>query len=266
MAEHCDEPVVTTELRGHVLLMGLNRTAKRNAFDEVMLDALAEAYGRLEDDPQAWVGVLFAHGDHFTAGLDLARVAGRIAEGKSRYASETALDPWGLVGRKRSKPVVAATQGWCLTAGIELLLAADIRIAAAGSRFSQMEVKRGIYPFGGATIRLPLEAGWGNAMRWLLTGDEFDAAEALRIGLVQEVVEPGRQLERAMELAERIATQAAPLAVRATLVSARRAVTDGPQAAADRLVPGVAELFGSEDAAEGVRSFVERRPARFTGR
>lgn len=265
MTEHGDEPVVTTELRGHVLLMGLNRPAKRNAFDEVMLNTLAEAYGRLEDDPQAWVGVLFAHGDHFTAGLDLARVAGRIAEGKPLHDSETALDPWGLAGRERSKPVVAATQGWCLTAGIELLLATDIRIAAADSRFSQMEVKRGMYPFGGATIRFPREAGWGNAMRWLLTGDEFDAAEALRIGLVQEVVEPGRQVDRAMELAERIAEQA-PLGVRATLASARRAVTEGQQAAADRLVPDVAALFRSEDAAEGVRAFVERRPARFTGR
>jgi len=266
VVEHGDEPVVTTELRGHVLLMGLNRPAKRNAFDAAMLAELAEAYGRLEDDPQAWVGMVYAHGDHFTAGLDLAQLAGRIAEGKPLYDSETALDPWGLVGRERSKPVVAATQGWCLTAGIELLLAADIRIAAAGSRFSQMEVKRGVYPFGGATIRFPREAGWGNAMRWLLTGDEFDAAEALRIGLVQEVVEPGRQLERAMELAERIATQAAPLAVRATLVSARRAVTEGQRAATDRLVPDVAALFGSDDVAEGVRSFVERRPARFTGR
>jgi enoyl-CoA hydratase len=265
VAEHDDEPGVTTELRGHVLLMGLNRPAKRNAFDEAMLTALAEAYGRLEDDPQAWVGLLYAHGDHFTGGLDLAKVAGRIAEGKLRYESETALDPWGLVGRERSKPVVAATQGWCLTLGIELLLATDIRIAAADSRFSQLEVKRGLYPFGGATIRLPREAGWGNAMRWLLTGDEFDAAEALRIGLVQEVVEPGKQLERAMELAERIAEQA-PLGVRATLASARRAVTEGQQAAADRLVPDVAALFGSEDVAEGVRSFVERRPARFTGR
>jgi enoyl-CoA hydratase len=266
VAEHYDEPAVTTELRGHVLLMGLNRPAKRNAFDEAMLTALAEAYGRLEDDPQAWVGVLYAHGDHFTGGLDLAQVAGRIAEGKLRHESETALDPWGLVGRERSKPVVAATHGWCLTLGIELLLAADIRIAAADSRFSQLEVKRGIYPFGGATIRFPREAGWGNAMRWLLTGDEFDAAEALRIGLVQEVVEPGSQVERAMELAERIAAQAAPLGVRATLASARRAVTEGQQSAADRLVPDVAALFGSADAAEGVRSFVERRPARFTGR
>src|SRR5262245_20249997 len=257
---------VTMELRDHVLSIGLNRPHKRNAFDLELLNGLADALARLEDDPEAWVGVLFAHGDHFTAGLDLAQVAGRVTSDQPLYDNEDAIDPVGLTGRPRSKPLVAAAQGWCLTMGIELLLAADIRIAAADTRFSQMEVKRGIYPFGGATIRFPHEAGWGNAMRWLLTGDEFDAAEALRIGLVQEVVDPGTQVARPMELAQRIASQSAPLAVRATLASARRAFFDGPGSAADRLVTDVVTLFASEDAAEGVQSFVERRAARFQGR
>jgi enoyl-CoA hydratase len=257
---------VTVEQREHVLLIGLNRPEKRNAFDVALLNDLASAYARLEDDPDVWVGVLFAHGDHFTAGLDLTQIAGRIAAGQPAYDVEDAIDPWGLVGRQRSKPVVAAVQGWCLTLGIELLLAADIRIASASTRFSQMEVRRGIYPFGGATIRFPHEAGWGNAMRWLLTGDEFDATEALRIGLVQEVVEPGTQVDRAVELATHIAGEAAPLGVRATLLSARRALAEGPRAAAERLVDDVADLFKTEDAAEGVRSFVERRPADFQGR
>lgn len=264
MGEH-DDAVVTVELRGNVLMMGLNRPAKRNAFDRVMLNALAEAYVRLEDDPQAWVGVLFAHGEHFTGGLDLAQAAGWIGDGRPRYDVGDAIDPWGLIGRPRSKPVVAAAQGVCLTLGIELLLAADIRIAAVGTRFSQMEVQRGIYPFGGATIRFPREAGWGNAMRWLLSGDEFDTAEALRMGLIQEVTDVGEQVKRAVELAERIASVAAPRGVRTTLASAHRAVVEGQQAAADRLVSDVAALFTSEDAAEGVRSFVERRPARFSG-
>ena len=109
----------------------------------------------------------------------------RIASGQDPFPDD-GRDPWRLDG-DWTKPVVAAAQGWCLTLGIELLLAADIRIAAAGTRFAQLEVLRGIYPFGGATIRLPRQTGWGNAMRWLLTGDEFDADEALRIGLVQEV-------------------------------------------------------------------------------
>ncbi|MEU8828140.1 crotonase/enoyl-CoA hydratase family protein [Streptomyces sp. NPDC048636] len=267
MSEHDADnaPVVTEELRGHVLLMGLNRPAKRNAFSLAMLHALARAYQRLEDDPDAWVGVLFAHGDHFTAGLDLAEVAPRIADGGA-FAATEGVDPWGLVGRDRTKPVVAAAQGRCLTLGIELLLASDIRIAAADTRFSQLEVQRGIYPFGGATIRFPQDAGWGNAMRWLLTGDEFDAAEALRIGLVQEVVDTGAQRDRAVELAEHIARRAAPLAVRATLASARRARVEGQRPAAERLTKDVAALFHTADAAEGVASFIERRQAEFKGR
>jgi enoyl-CoA hydratase len=165
-----------------------------------------------------------------------------------------------------AKPVVAAAQGWCMTLGIELLLATDIRVASSDTRFSQLEVQRGIYPFGGATIRFPREAGWGNAMRWLLTGDRFDAQEAYRIGLVQEVTEPGRQVERATEIAERIASSAAPLGVRATLASAQRAIVEGERAAVERLDEDVIALFGTEDGAEGMMSFMERRSAKFVGR
>jgi enoyl-CoA hydratase len=176
-----------------------------------------------------------------------------------------ARNPWRNDGQPWNKPVIAAVHGWCMTLGIELLLAADVRIASADARFAQLEVQRGIYPFGGATTRLPREAGWGNAMRWLLTGDEFDAAEALRIGLVQEVVEPGDQLDRAVELAERIATRSAPLAVGTTLAAAQRANREGERAAEDRFVDDVVSLFNTKDGAEGMLSFLERRPARFIG-
>jgi enoyl-CoA hydratase/carnithine racemase len=178
--------------------------------------------------------------------------------------SDDIIDPFGLQGRRLGKPVVAAVQGICFTIGIELMLAADIRVAARDTRFGQIEVRRGIYPVGGATIRLPRELGWGNAMRWLLTGDEFGADEALRIGLVQEVVETSLQLPRAVELAERIAAQA-PLGVRATLQSARLAIDDEAEAAR-RLLPDLQPIMASDDAREGLQSFLERRPARFTGR
>src|SRR5215831_11776207 len=125
------ESIVTVDSRDHILLIGLNRPAKRNTFDEDLINALGRAYGRLEDESEAWVGVLFAHGDHFTGGLDLAQTAGWISEGRARHISADTVDPWGLVGRPRTKPLVAATQGWCLTAGVELLLASDIRIAAS---------------------------------------------------------------------------------------------------------------------------------------
>jgi enoyl-CoA hydratase len=146
-----------------------------------------------------------------------------------------------------------------------LMLAADVVVAASNARFSQIEVKRGIFPFGGATIRFVQAAGWGNAMRYLLTGDEFDAAEAYRLGLAQEVVEPGVELERALAIAQAIAAQA-PLAVQATLASARTGVNQGFDAAASRLMPKVMELMQTEDAVEGFMSFVERRPAVFQGR
>jgi enoyl-CoA hydratase/carnithine racemase len=257
-------PSVIVERRDHVLHMGLNRPAKRNAFNVEMLEELGRAYERLECDDTLRAGVLYAHGDNFTAGLDLAEIGPRLVEGSLDWP-EDARNPWRNDGRPWTKPVVAAVHGWCMTLGIELMLAADIRITSADARFAQLEVQRGIYPFGGATTRLPREAGWGNAMRWLLTGDEFDAAEALRIGLVQEVVEPGAQLDRAVELAERIATRSAPLAVRTTLAAAQRANREGEQAAEDRFVDDVVALFTSKDGAEGMLSFMERRPARFVG-
>jgi enoyl-CoA hydratase len=259
-----DEGHITTERRGHVLLIGLDRAAKRNAFDLAMLAALGMAYAELERDDDLRCGVLFAHGDHFTAGIDLAQFASVFAQGTSGLPAG-ALDPLGVSGPRLSKPLVCAVQGICLTIGIELLLATDVRVAASDTRFAQIEIKRGIYPAGGATIRFVREAGWGNAMRYLLTGDEFGAEEALRMGLVQEVVPPGRQVERAAELAQTIAAQA-PLGVRATLASARLALTAGETEAARRLLPDLQPILQSEDAREGVQSFIERRQANFTGR
>ena len=155
--------------------------------------------------------------------------------------------------------------GKCLTVGIELILAADICVAAENATFAQIEIKRGIFPFGGATLRFPERSGWGNAMRWLLTGDEFDANEAYRIGLVQEIVENGKQLDKAIEIAERIAKQA-PLGVYATIKSSRKLQNEGFKSAKDDLQPQILELFNSEDAKEGVQSFIERRDGNFSGK
>lgn len=260
------ETKISVERRGHLLLIGLNRPAKRNAFDLEMLDQLAAAYGELEDDAEARCGVLYAEGEMFTAGLDLANVAPKVNEKGILSYAETSVDPLGLKGaRRRTKPLVAAVQGKCLTLGIELLLASDVRIASENATFAQIEIKRGIFPFGGATLRFPEAAGWGNAMRWLLTGDEFDAAEALRIGLVQEITRHGRQIERAVEIAETIARQA-PLGVRATIESARVMQSEGFDKAAAHLTPQILELFKSEDAREGVQSFLERRDGNFSGK
>jgi enoyl-CoA hydratase/carnithine racemase len=254
---------VSRERRGHVLLVGLDRAAKRNAFDLAMWRELCLAYGELDRDPALRACVLHAHGDHFTGGLDLAQWSAVFASG-AFPVPDGGLDPLGLFGPQVGKPVVIAVQGICLTIGIELLLATDVRVAATTARLGQVEVKRGIYPVGGATIRLPREVGWGNAMRWLLTADELPAAEAHRIGLVQEVVAPADLLPRAIAIAEAIAAQA-PLGIAATLRSARLADRD-PDAAARRLLPDLQPILTSADAAEGLAAFLARRPGNFTGR
>ena len=169
-------------------------------------------------------------------------------------------------GRASRKPVVVAVQGICFTIGIELMLATDIRVAARDTRFGQIEVKRGIYPVGGATIRLPREVGWGNAMRWLLTGDEFDAAEALRIGLVQEVVEPGQQL-RARRRARRARSRRRRRSACARRSpSSRLALARRGRGGARGCCPTCSRSWRATTRSEGLPSFLERRPARFTGR
>ena len=255
---------VTTETRGHVFLMGLNRPKKMNSFTMQMLHELAQAYAAYQKDDQLWCAVLFAHGEHFTGGLDLSEVGPAVAQGET-LVPEGSVDPMDLMEPHRTKPVVCAVQGWCITIGVELLLAADIRLAARDTKFAQMEVKRGIMPFGGATIRFPQICGWGNAMRHLLTGDTFDADEAYRIGLIQEITEPGKQLDRAVEIATEVASQA-PLAVQETMRSCRISIQEGPQAAIDRFYEQVRKLMQSEDALEGVQSFMQRRKAEFKGR
>ncbi len=260
-----DRPRVTLERDGHVLLIGLDRPEKRNAADAAMLQQLALAYGELDRDPELRVGVVFAHGDHFTAGLDLADIAPRIGPEGLSVVPEGGIHPWGMDGVRVRKPVVLAVQGTCLTLGIELALASDIVVAASDTVFAQLEVARAILPFGGATTRFARTAGWGNAMRWMLTGDRFDAAEAHRMGLVQEVVEPGEQLARARELAWLIAAQA-PLAVQATLANARLAVREGEAAAEAALPRELVRLVQTEDSRIGMQAFLSRTEPQFVGR
>jgi len=255
---------ITTERRGHVLLIGLNRVAKRNAFDPPMFHDLARAYGSYEADPELRCAVVFAHGPHFTGGIDLAQFAPLFGRDDPFMLDAGQIDPFGMRSHL-SKPLVMAVHGITFTIGIEMLLAADIRIAASDARFAQLEIARGLYPLGGATFRLVREAGWGNAMRYLLTADEFGSAEALRIGLIQEVTEPGRQLERAVAIAERIAAQA-PLGVQATLRSARLSIVEGEDRAAARVREDMPAILASDDFREGVASFRERRSANFTGK
>lgn len=257
---------MTIERRGHLLLIGLNNPDKYNAYEPEMHEAISQAYYELDQDDELRCGVLYSHGKHSTAGLNLTNWTDAFASGAWPELKDNELDPLGLIADKRPrKPVVSAVQGICYTIGIELMLATDIRVAADDTRFGQIEPRRAIYACGGATVRFVQNMGWGNAMRWLLTGDDFDAQEAYRTGLVQEVVPVGQQLERAIEIAEIIAKQG-PLGVQATLRSSRLALAEGEQAAFKRLMPDIAPLMKTEDVQEGVQSFVERREAVYKGK
>jgi len=257
---------ITVDLDDHLLLIGINRPDKRNAFDMAALQQLSAAYQRLAEDAQARVGVLYAHGPNFSAGLDLAEVGPVIAEhGPQALKGSGRYDPFGLWSEQVPKPVVMAVQGVAFTLSIELALACDIIVAADDVRFRQLEVGRGILPFGGATFRAPAQLGWGNAMRFLLTAEEFGADQALRIGLVQEVVPAGQQLDRAVAIARTVAAQA-PLGVQGTLASARAWRAEAERAAVTRMRELLPAVLASQDAVEGLRSFVERRAGRFTGR
>jgi enoyl-CoA hydratase/carnithine racemase len=258
------EPSVIVTVRGHVLHIELNRPDKRNSATVEMLQQLALAFGRLEREPQLRVGLVSGVGEHFTGGLDLADVGAHLEKDGLHYVPEGGLDPWGVQTKPVSKPVVVAVNGFCFTLGIELILAADVAVAASDTSFAQLEVSRAILPFGGATLRFASRCGWGNAMRWMLTGERFDAAEGLRIGLVQEVVPPGEHVAKALTIAESIAA-AAPLAVQATLANARLAGRASEAQAAAALQPELMRLLSTTDAKRGMQAFMTRTEAAYEG-
>ena len=265
MAENPTNPDgrINIERRGPILLIGIDRPHKYNSFTPKMSRELGEAYTALENDPSLHCGVLHAVGPHTTAGLDMVAVAPHQDEAGAVFGKGN-IDYLGLRGSHRTKPMVMAVQGITFTLGVELLLACDIVVTTDDCRFSHLEVQRNLVASGGAIIRMALRAGWGNAMRYLLTDDEFDSETALRINYIQEIIPVGQQLSRAIELAEKICIQA-PLAVRRTIANSRKYLEQGFAAAVNELATVNVELGETNDAKEGLAAFQEERPAKFTG-
>jgi enoyl-CoA hydratase/carnithine racemase len=255
---------IAIEKRGAVLLIGIDRAEVLNRLDPPILIGLGKAYYQLEHDDELRVGVLYALGPDFSYGLDVPAYLAAVAAGIFPMKESDYLDPWGRTAPFRTKPVVAAVQGAAWAGGHELFLAADIRVAASDANFSHPEVTVGLFPAGGATVRFVHEAGWANAMRYMLTGDQWDAEEARRLGLVQEITAPGKQLDRAIELAQKIAT-AAPLGVRATIASAHQSLA-GEEAAFAAARMEFAHLLRSEDSKESTRAREEGRAPVFQGK
>ena len=248
---------------GGVLLLGIDRPQAQNRMGPAILIGLGKGLYNLEHDDELRVAVIHGVGPDFCLGVDLPAFAAAQAAGILPPKDPDYINPLGLRPPYRSKPVVVAVQGGTKYAGHELFLASDIRVAAADSVFSQGEVARGIFPGGGATVRLTREVGWANAMRYMLTGDEWGADEARRLGLVQEVTEPGKQLDRAVAIATKIAANA-PLGVRATLASAHQAIAS-EDAAFVALQTDFPKILQSNDAKEFQKALREGRRPDFHG-
>jgi enoyl-CoA hydratase/carnithine racemase len=246
-----------------MLLVGLNRPQAGNRLDPPMLIGLGKAWYQLEHDPDLRVAVLYAIGPDFCISLDVPARASAAAAGTYPPKDTDFLVPLNTARPFRTKPMVVAVQGRTGQVGHELFLAADVRVAASDTRFRQAEAPYGAFPGGGATVRFTREAGWANAMRYMLTGDEWSAEDAYRMGLVQEVTPPGKQLDRAIELGAKIA-DAAPLGVRATLASAHQAISS-EEPALIAIAPEFQRIIQGDDVKEGQRALREGRKPVYRG-
>ena len=257
-------PTVLTERTGHVLLVTINRPRARNALDLDVATRLADAFDAAEADPEVRCVVLTGAGDKaFSAGADLkalSRGERPIAPGRERFGFG------GFARHPISTPVIAAVNGPALGGGTELVLASDLAVAADTATFGLPEVSRGIFAAAGGVLRLPEQLPRKVAMRLILTGEPMSAQDALRWGLVNDVVPAADVLPAALRLAEKVAANA-PLAVQASKRLAL-GVVDGelPHEAAawERNNAEVAVVGTSADAAEGVAAFIERRAPNWT--
>jgi len=271
LAQNASPPApgkVALERRGAILLVGLDRAHFQNRLDPPLLYAINKAYNELDHDDALRVAVLYGIGPDFCLGGDVAALSAGFAAGTFPFKDPDYINAFnfGLPYDKqvRTKPVVVAVHGGTKFGGHELFLACDIRVAASDAVFGQAEVTRGVFPGAGGAIRMSREAGWGNAMLHLLTGEEWAAEEAYRLGLVQAVTPPGKQLDRALEIADKIAA-AAPLGVRATLASARQATSSDEAAAFAALPANFGKILQSKDAKEAQRAAAEHRAPVFQG-
>jgi enoyl-CoA hydratase len=256
---------ITVERRGEIVLIGVNRPQVHNRFDPDAFFGLARAYYGFDNDPSLRVAVFFGHGENFSRGIDVDAFAPLAKTGQPFAITDGMLDPFARTQRL-SKPLIAIVHGDTWNMGHELHLVADIRVASADVRFGQDENTHGRFPGGGSTIRFPQEAGWGNAMRYMLTGDHWGAQEAYRMGVIQQIApNPATALQAGIGLARKIAA-CGPLGIKTTLESAHLAIDQSEAAAFARLGEQFGGLFRTEDFIEGRKAEAEGRPPVYQGK
>ncbi len=260
-------PHARLDVDGHVAILTLNRPEAKNAISGEMLVRMADAWVEVDRNPDIRVVIVTGAGGDFCAGADLKEMAGGY--GDNEWTPRFQADPdlhWKALLRqdKPGKPIVAAVEGYCVAGGTEMLQAMDIRVAGESATFGVAEVRRGIFPLGGSTVRLSRQIPYTVAADMLLTGRMVSAQEAKDVGLIGHLVPDGTALDVARDLAEQVAANG-PLAVQAVLRSLRETrelpETEGLARELEIGLP----VFATNDAKEGPLAFKEKRPPNFTG-
>ena len=250
------DQLVAQRRDGHVLVITMQRQAKRNAIDRAMADALDAALNDLDDDQDLWAGVLTGTADVFSAGSDLTAGGDYVTSRGGEY---------GIIRRRRRTPLIAAVEGPALGGGLEIVLACDLVVASQAARFGLPEVSIGVVPTCAGLFRAPRAFPVNVARQLILTGRPIDARRAYEVGFVNVLTDPGFALGEAVRLAQDICTNA-PVSVQACLAAVNEIVATDDALGWDQTAGALRTASQSADAREGVAAFLEKRPPAWTGR
>jgi enoyl-CoA hydratase/carnithine racemase len=249
------DATVRTERRDHILVIRMEREAKRNAIDRGMTHGIDEALNLLDDDDELWAGVITGTTTVFSAGTDLKDGSGRTERGGE----------YGMIRRRRAKPLIAAVEGPALGGGFEIALACDLVVASRTARFALPESRRGVVASSGALFRAMRALPLNVARELLITGAVLDADRGYQIGFVNRVTDPGEALAVALELAEDVCASS-PVSVAASLTALNAQHEADDAAGWELTAEAVERVKAGDDIREGVTAFFEKRPPRWTGR
>jgi enoyl-CoA hydratase len=239
-----------------VLVISMERPRKRNAIDRAMADALDDALNELDDDPDLWAGVLTGGPEVFCAGSDLTAGGDYSTPRGGEY---------GLIRRRRRKPLIAAVEGPALGGGLEVVLACDLVVAASTARFGLPEVAIGVVPTCAGLFRAPRALPLNIARQLILTGRPIAAARAYDVGFVNVLTAPGQALDEALALARQLCANA-PVSVQSCLAAVNDIIGADDELGWEQTAQALRAATGSADAREGVAAFLEKRPPVWTGR